>query len=268
MDQSPTRLFAALLLAGVIAAQEAKDGPQPDPALAERLLELKKKAKDPRMALDGAAAAEATALGELYPKMHPKDQDKVETSIGALFTDGKLRPAGQNVLYHATAGALAKMGEDGARQLRKALEGERFKEPDYVPLRVVLIEALGNTGDVHQVDFLLELSRRAPQDEIMAAAGGALCGFTSLELQKRRTVVKDLIRRWGEVEQKGSQTDPIPTPGGAVDFTGANARKTLALIRPKWTVTLRALTGESHTQHAEWQRWLNKNPDWTPPGGK
>jgi hypothetical protein len=261
--------LAALLMLPAVAAQgETKDEPKQDPALPDKLAELKKMARDQHMALDGAAAAQVQALGEAWAKLHPKDQEKVATGIGALFGEGHVRPPGSTALYTAVAAALAKMGEEGAKQLRKALDSERFHDAEYVPLRVQLIEALGKTADLHQVDGLLELARRAPQDEILAAAGGALGNFTNMELPKRRAVVKDLIRRWGELESKGSQLDPVPTPGGAVDFSGQNARKTLTLLRPKWSQTLRNLTGQAHQEFVDWQHWLNKNQDWVPPGGK
>src|SRR5437868_15258325 len=109
------------------------------------------------------------ALGEAWPKLHPKDQEKVTTGIASLFTEGHARAPGSTALYTAVAAALERMGEEGAKQLHKALDSERFHDPEYVPLRAQLIEALGKTGDLHQVDSLLELARRAPQDEILAA---------------------------------------------------------------------------------------------------
>lgn len=254
--------LAALLVLGT--AVRAQDEPPPDPELPQKLKDLKEMVRDRRAQHDPAAAGLLLVLTERYGKLNGKDQDKLCDAVGACLFDGRRRPPDAAVLYHSAAEALGKMGADGARHLRRALEASRFDDREWVPLRVTMLEALGQTKDEKQVDYLLEQARRSPENQVMAAAGAALGHFTELELRPRREVVKDLIRRWGELEAKGSQLDPTPTQGGAVDFSGQNARDTLAQIRPKWTATLRKLTGRSFRDHPEWQRWLNKEPDWEP----
>ena len=41
---------------------------------------------------------------------------------------------------------------------------------------------------------------------------------------------------------------------------------TLAKLQGPWNRTLTELTGQRFTEQADWQRWLNKNPDWEVPG--
>ncbi len=261
-------LLAALAGGTLAPPALAQDEPKQDPAIAEKAAEIKKMVKDRKMEQDGAAAAKVLILADAFAKLHPKDKDKVVDAAESCLFDGRLRPPDQTVLYHSAAEALGKMGEDGAKPLRKAIDGSRFPDREYTVLKVALIEALGRTGDPRQAELLLELARRSPFDEIMAAAGGALGDLKGLDLKMRREVVKDLIRRWGELEAKGNQLDPAPNSGGGpVDFSGQNARKTLGQVRPKWVKSLQTLTGQSHREFEDWQRWLNKEPDWQPPGG-
>jgi HEAT repeat protein len=127
-----------------------------------------------------------------------------------------------------------------------------------------MIEALGRTKDQAQVEFLLEQALRSPDDDIMAAAGGALAEFRDLPIKPRRELVKDLVSRYGEWHMKATQPEPSD-PNAPVDFTPQNARQTLNKIEPRWTATLQALTGQTFSSAPDWQRWLNKNKEWQPP---
>lgn len=256
-------LCSLSLLAAVLAAQ----APAPianDPALPEQFKELKAMAANAKMEDDFRAVGLLQKLAADYGKHNAAEQQKIAKALGDVFRTGKVRPPDKPTLYQETGAALAKMGDNGAIELQKAITDPRLKDRDYAPLRAKLIVELGRTKDEKQVDWLLDQARRSPSDDIMAAAGEALGNFTGLEVKKRREVVKDLLKKFGEVHAKATQPDPID-PNAPIDFSPQNARETLAKIEGRWVATLRALTGQSFTSYQEWQRWQNKNPNWAPP---
>ena len=252
----------AMLLGPAATGQDAPAASQ-DPTLPALLAELDDLVKDRKMEQDLQAIALVRRLASAPQAMHPKDHDRVARALGAVFRTGRLRPVDRLQLYEETAQALGTFGADGAKELRKAAEDSRFGR-DYVRFRATLIDNLGRTQDPKQVEWLLEQALRSPEDDIMAAGGGALGYHKDMELRQRRDVVKRLLVRWGELESKSSVPDNN-NPGAPVNFGPQNARATLGRVRARWHGTLATLTGQNHRSFEDWQRWLNKNPDWTPP---
>ncbi|MEO6597668.1 MAG: HEAT repeat domain-containing protein, partial [Planctomycetota bacterium] len=161
-----------------------------------------------------------------------------------------------------TADALAKFDKEGAKALAKALGDNRFK--DAVPLQAHMMLALGKTKDEKQVELLLDTTTRSPHDELRGAAGEALGNYTSLDIKPRRDVVKSMIREWGSLHSKATTLDSND-PNAPIDPGPQNARKTLQVVEGKWNATLHKLTGVQNSEFTDWQRWLNKNPNWEPP---
>lgn len=252
--------LAVLLLAGLLTAQTPV--PPIDPALPEQLKDLKALVADAKMVGDFQAIGLMQKLTQGFDGRNPKDKERLAKGLGDVFRTGKLRTADKEVLYRETGDALGKMGADGAKELAKALGDPRFK--DSVPLQAHLILALGRTEDEKQVDWLTDTAARSPHDDLRAAAGEALGNYTSLEIKARREVVKSLVRAWGSLHQKATQADSNQ-PGAPIDPEPQNARKTLRAVEGKWVATLTRLTGVSNTAFPDWQRWLNKNPNWVAP---
>lgn len=252
------RFLPALVVAAAAAAQ---DPPPPDPALPDRIKELKSFCTDPKMESDFRAIGSIRQLVAQPDKLNPKDKEKLAKAFGDVFTWGKVRPPDSDLLYREAGDALAKLGADGAKELLAAIEHSRFKDRDYIPLRAHLLKALGKTKDEKQVDYLVEQARRAPWDQIMAAAGEALGNYDQLELKQRRDVVKQLIIKFGEVHGKASQLESTD-PSAPIDLDLNNARDTLQKIQGPFNRTLAALTGQSFSSAPDWRHWLNKNPNW------
>jgi hypothetical protein len=249
-----------VVLAGVAAAQTPV--PPLDPALPDQLKELKAMVADPRMVADMEAIGLMQKLSRDFAARNPKDQERLARGIGEVFRTGKLRTDGKEILYREAADALAKMGAEGGRELARALGDARFKSA--LPLQCHLILALGRTEDDKQVDWLVDTTTRSPHDELRAAAGEALGNYTSLEIRARRDVVKAIVRAWGSLHAKATTADPTD-PNAPIDPEPQNARRTLRAVEGKWNATLAKLTGVSMSGFMEWQRWLNKNPNWTAP---
>lgn len=222
--------------------------------------------KQPKMTEDFRAIGLIQQLAAKPEALHPKDQARIVKALGNVFDRGRVRPPDGTHLYREAADALAKFGEEAGRTLQRAIDDDRIKDRDYAPLRAHMIVALGRTKDEKQVDWLLEQALRSPDDDVLAAAGEALGNFTELPMRPRREVVKRMIRFLGGLVEKASR--PInPDPNAPIDFSPQNARATLDKVQSKWNATLAALTGQNFSEQSDWQHWLNKNPDWTPPGG-
>lgn len=254
-----------LALLATVAVAQAPAPPPLDPELPERLKELKALVAEPKMTMDFQAIGLVQKIMQGAEQKHPKDKERLAKGLGEVFRTGKVRPADKDILYRETGDALAKLGADGAKELQKVLTDARTK--DAHGLQAHLILALGRTADDKQVEWLLETAVRSPHDEIRAAAGEALGNYTSLDVKVRREVVKDLIRAWGSLHSLATTRDNND-PNAPIDLAPQNARRTLRAIEGKWNGTLQKLTGASFSAFDEWQRWLNKNPSWTPGGGK
>ncbi len=253
-----------LAFAVPVAAQTPAPTPVPpvDAALPELLKELKGYVTDPKMTADFQAIGLVQKLAQNPDQRNPKDKDRLAKAFGDVFRGGKLRPADKDILYRETGDALGKFGEEGAKELAKVLVEPRLK--DSVALRALLMVNLGKTKDDKQVDWLLEETCRSPHDEIRAAGGEALGFFTELDQKHRRDVVKQMIREWGSLHSKATAMTSND-PNAPIDPNPENARKTLRAVEGKWNATLGKLTGVSQSAFPDWQRWLNKNPNWVAP---
>jgi len=258
----------SLGLSFVFALQVAAQNPAPTPvppvdaALPEQLKELKSYVADPKMTADFQAIGLVQKLAQNPDQRNPKDKERLAKAFGDVFRGGKLRPADKDILYRETGDALGKFGADGAKELAKVLAEPRLK--DSVTLRALLIVNLGKTQDDKQVDWLLDETCRSPHDEIRAAAGEALGCYANLDQKARREVVKQMIREWGSLHSKATAMTSND-PNAPIDTGPENARKTLRAVEGKWNATLAKMTGVSHSAFPDWQRWLNKNPNWVAP---
>lgn len=253
----------AIALAATAAAQAGV--PPVDPALPEQLKQLRSFVTDSKMLSDMQAIGLMQKLSQGLDARNPKDKDRIARAFGDVFRAGKLRTGPKEVLYRETADELAKFGDLGAPEIAKAIGDTRWK--DNLPLQAHFILALGRAKDPKQVDWLVDTTTRSPHNELRAAAGEALGNFIDLDLRPRRDVVKAVLREWGSLHTRA--TTPAPTdPNAPIDPGPQNARDTLRAVEGKWSTTLTKLTGVSHSGFMEWQRWLNKNPNWTPPSAK
>lgn len=261
------RLLPMSWLLVVVAAAAVAQEPAVDANLPAQIKQLRTFVKNPKME-DDLRALDAIELMVAAPdKRNPRDLDRIADAIGEVFELGKLRSPEHTRLYEHAAKALATLGTRGAKPLRAAIEHARFKDRDYARLRARLVEALGETKDEAQAEFLLDLALRSPDNPVLAAAGQALGNFTALPTAKLRDVVKRLVSRYGEWTMQASAMESSD-PNAPIDLAPQNARETLVHVRTKWNTALGQLTGQSFQDAAEWQRWLNKNKDWLPPGRK
>ncbi len=258
--------IAVVLFAGWLGAQQPATPPPPvDPALPDQLKELKAMVADTKMVADFNAIGLMQKLVGGLDARNPKDKERIAKALGDVFRTGKLRTAEKEILYREASDALAKLGADGAKELAKAVTDARFK--DAIPLQAHMIVALGKTEDDKQVEWLVDTATRSTHDELKAAAGEALGNYSSLDIKVRREVVKSLIRDWGSLNQKATQPESND-PSAPINLEPQNARKTLRAVEGKWIATLTKLTGVSQSGFADWQRWLNKNPNWVGPTKK
>lgn len=255
-----TACCVSALLVGAVGAQDPV--PPVDPELPKQLKELKDLVGDRKMAGDFQAIGLIQQLSKAPEQRNPKDKEKIAKALGDVFKTGKVRPADKDILYRETGDALSHFGEEGAKELAKAIDNTRIK--DQIPLLAHLFLALGRTEDEKQVDLLTDTATRSPHDELRAAAGEALGNYTSLDAKPRREVVKQLIREWGSLHARATTPDPTD-PNAPIDSGPQNARRTLRVVEGKWQATLTKLTGVQNSQFSEWQRWLNKNPNWPVP---
>lgn len=279
MVTTPTVSVAVWLAASLLLATAPAQAPAPtpppaptpaapipvDPALPERLKELKALVADPKMVGDFQAIGLIQSLLKDLDARNAKDKERLAKAFGEVFRTGRARPADKDVLYREAGDALGKLAADGAKELAKAIVDARIK--DNLPLQAHLILALGQTEDDKQVDWLLDTTTRSPHDELRAAAGEALGRYRTMELKLRREVVKSIVREWGSLNQQATTPDPVDA-SQPIPLQPQNARRTLRAVEGKWVASLQKLTGQSHSAFADWQRWLNKNPSWVPPGSK
>ncbi len=258
------RTFLVCSFVTTLLAQAAPVPPV-DPALPDQLKELKSLVADPKMVADFQAIGLMQKLTTGLDSKNPKDKERLAKGMGEVFRTGKLRTGTKEILYREASDGLAKLAADGAKELAKALADQRLK--DALPLQAHMILALGRTEDDKQVDWLVDTMTRSTHDEIRAAAGDALGNFTSLEIKARREVVKAMIRAWGSLHQKATQGESND-PSAPIDLEPQNARQTLRVVEGKWIATLTKLTGISQSAFPDWQRWLNKNPNWVAPTSK
>lgn len=250
---------------GALAIAQTPPVPPVDPNLPEQLKELKSMVAEPKMESDFRAIGLIQKLTAQPKGLNPKDKDKLAKALGDVFRTGKLRTGNAEILYREAADALGKLAEEGAKYLSRLPDEPRFK--DNVPLVAHVLLALGATQDQKQVELLVETLSRSPHDELRAAAGEALGKYDDMDVKLRRDVVKTIIRSWGSLTEKATQPESSD-PAAPINLDPQNARKTLRAVEGKWVRTLGQLTGVSMSGFADWQRWLNKNPNWNPPAKK
>jgi hypothetical protein len=251
--------LVAISLAGVPA--QDKTPAAVDPTLPDQITKLKTMVKDKSMEQDFLAMNLVTAMTEKFADKNPKDQRAVVAALGDVFKLGPIRPVDKLQLYRTATDALGLCGEEAATTLRKTFELDRLGDKDFTSLRAAIVIAIGKTKDEKQADWLLETAMRCPDDEVAAAAGEALSNYDFLPMAKTKDICKRLIGRYGEIDMKARQPQSND-PNAPIDFGPQNAAKTLEWVAARWNATLTHLTGETHQQAAEWQRWLNKNKDW------
>jgi hypothetical protein len=234
----------------------------PDPELPGQLKEF----KDAIDAREGAEDAKATALidGWLskYESYAPKDKEQILKSLDLALTSTKVkRPPEKIGLYTAAATALGRMEDAGAKLLRKAFDSPKFKKREWVNVRAVLLKQIGKTKDDSPatLKLLLNTAERDPEDALMAAAGEALGNYADLPLDRRKDIVKDLVKKFGEVHGKANAS---LDPG---DAQTQRSKQTLAAISDPWNTTLAGLTKRNDIRTApDWQNFWNKHKgdDW------
>jgi hypothetical protein len=251
--------FAIAALAGVLHAAPRPQDPEPakgpDKEVAAMIETLKDVVADKKFARDDEGVQ---IIDKLLQKLQAGVVDKDRLAItksldGVLMSGPKVRPHDNTRLYVAAAAALGQCGVDGAKVLKNAYVSKRFPEkPDWVPFREHLLRNLGKTKDESMVEFLCDEARVSPEAGLQAAAGEALGNFEESKEAIRKSIVSDLLKRWGELAELADQT-------GSGNIAAQNARDRLAALSDKWNTTLAKLTRQNFHKFREWQTWHNKN---------
>src|SRR5436190_23290074 len=118
--------LALLLIAGGALAQTP--APAVDPALPDKLKELKSFVADPKMLADPQAIGLMQNLTKSVASLNPKDKERLAKGIGEVFRTGKVRTGNREILYQEASEALAKLEADGGKEIAKALGDVRFKD--------------------------------------------------------------------------------------------------------------------------------------------
>jgi hypothetical protein len=259
IDRIATRFAPWLLglaLAAPIAAQEEPATPrkEPDPQVESDIKEFRKAILDSKMEKDTEATVFLNKWLQGYATMHAKDQKAVVQAMSEVFTKAKRRPENQWNLYRATATALGRMSDDGAKVLKLAFEDEKFRKVEWVALRADLIYNLGHTGAMSMWKYVLDVALADPEDQVMAKAGQGLGFYAAADIKVRREIAKRLIKRLNEIHGAAKTLD-------LGDATAQTKAKTYAAISEPWNTTLEKLTGEKHRTPQAWEHWWNKNKD-------
>ncbi|MFO1051723.1 MAG: HEAT repeat domain-containing protein [Planctomycetota bacterium] len=249
-------LAACLLLGTGVAQDKEKSKPEKqDPAVAEKLKELDKAVNDRKMEHDVDAARIIDDLAGQYESMHEKDQKDVRSGFRKVF-DAKERKPDNPGLYRATVFALGKIGgPDAAAILVKLLDNSSpFHDRDWISMQQDILENIGKTKDVKQIDFLLKTALRAAEDPVKGAAGKALRYFEDQPLGKRQEVFVKMLVDYEKIYGEAMSTDS----GNEVTQT---RKRTLNTIQDPWNGTLGALSGQACGTAVEWRKWYNDHKD-------
>lgn len=225
----------------------------PDKEVVEQIALLKEVVADKKFAREGEGVA---AIDKLLIKsragLDPKDQTAIVKALDGVFTGGKQRPPDKTELYIGAAQALGYCGAEGAKVLKETYAGKRFPDkPEWVPFREHLLKNLGRTKDESMVKFLINEAVRSHQAALAAAAGEALGNFEESKDALRKEIVSDLLRKYGELDEKASQI--------GTNIDAQNAKDQLSALQDKWNTALGKLTRQNITTFREWQAWYNKN---------
>jgi len=245
-------LAAAFALAPTASAQKpAKIAP--DKEVADKVKTLKAVAKDKKFTRDAEGIGIIDVLIQKNEKgLNDKDKKSIVKALDGVLNKGKVRPANKAQIYNATAEALGRHGEPGAKVLKGAYEKKRFPDkPAWVPLREKLLVNIGRTKDEGMIKFLLDEARRSPEAALQAAAGKALGNYRESKQKVRRDIVSGMLIKWGALSEAASQL--------GANVESQNARDRLAAISGPWNDTMKALTGQDFDTFRKWQAWWNKN---------
>lgn len=251
----------ALLAPAQSGASAGKAASEPDPDIAESIAKIQEAVQDRRMERDGEVVAELKKLAAAVkrPDLNEKDRDDIRDIATAVLARGPMRPPGQIEIYRGAAQLLGRMEEEGARVLRKVYDSSRFpQKPDWWDVRAAIVRAVGETEDLHSVEFLLDEATRADEPKILAAAGEALGHFSKADQRVRKQIAQEMITKFAGIQ--GEAREPvINRPGEKQNFGPQNAARKLAAMRQPWNQTLQRITGAEITAPDEWQHWWNKN---------
>lgn len=242
------------LLPSLANAQVPAPAPKgPDKEVAEKIALLKEVVADKKFARE---AEGVEAIDKLLIKsragLEAKDQTAIVKALDGVLTGGKQRPHDKTELYVGAAQALGYCGAEGAKVLKETYAGKRFPDkPEWVPFREHLLKNLGRTKDESMVKFLVNEAVRSHQAALAAAAGEALGNFEESKDALRKEIVSELLRKYGELDEKASQI--------GTNIDAQNAKDQLSALQDKWNTALGKLTKQNFTTFREWQTWYNKN---------
>jgi hypothetical protein len=227
-----------------------------DPAVAEQIKQFRSAISERKGERDAEASNLIDKLLVAYPGMHPKDQAEVVKTLQECLLSSKIRRDTEHTtLFVGCAEALGRMGTEGAEILVKACKSPKFKGQEWISLRGVFVRNVGRAKDLRQVDFLVDVASRDPDDEVMKAAGEALGNYEDAELPVRKEIAKELIKKLSEVHgQALANIDPN-------DPQVKRSKQQLTAISRDWNTTLSKLTKQSINSPEEWQHFWNKNKD-------
>jgi hypothetical protein len=263
MERSSWCLLLLVSVAGVAPRAPAQDDP-PEPAAAaadldEQLAKFDEAINDRKATRDAEAQGLIDQMLKRYPSLDEKEKASVVKALSdCLLSPHVKREPDQRALFIAASAALGNMGDEGAKVLSKAFDNPKFKAREWIAMRAQFLKNIGNTKDERQVDFLIERAGRDTEDDIMRAAGEALGNFEKSDQKVRKKIVKELIKKFGEIHSKANAN---LDPGDALV---KRAKEQLTAISHDWNESLSKLTGETLTTAPDWQRFYNKkkNDDW------
>lgn len=246
-------MIAVAMASGSLAAQPEPDPPPRKPAAAvlARIVSFSEAARDSKFRRDEEAIERLTALVDEFPRLHKTSQKRLIKACQSLF-GGRKRKPGSGRIYVETARELGRIGTPAAAAVAVGVfEGDRFRDrKEWASLQDALIESVGVTRDVKQVDFLVDLAVKSRHDGVRVAAGHALRHLADQPFKLRREIVERLIISYAQIANNANANrDALLNP----------AERTLRAIRGRWNATLTALTGQRLELAADWRKWWNRN---------
>ena len=252
---------AGLLALGVVTlpAQDKKP-PEKPPEKADAakagddipglLKTLKEQLADPKKGKDAQARETIDKL--VAAKLDAKTKKDVAKGLGAVVK--VKREPGSCEIYTAACEGLAKLGADGAAELRTIIDTKPIKsEKEWQTFRSQAIEALGKTEDVASIKFLEDLFKDK-FDHAIAAAGKAMGYFASAALEHRREIVGEMVKTLNSVYDS-SKASVSPNDPQQQTF-----KERYDKMQNPWNESLAKLTGVTNiTDPPAWQTWWNNN---------
>jgi hypothetical protein len=179
----------------------------------------------------------------LVPVMR-KMSAKTAKSIRFQLDRGYKKKYGQTPEFLAVVSQiLAAGGNKGIAKLwhRYRAEGKRDK------VRLGIAEALGGCGDERARQTLLKIIYdKTP--EVAAAAVRGCASYAQVKQDKRKTTVKELVKRYTKVYDDAAGKEP-----------DTKQAKMYQALKPVMNSTLQAFTGQELDSAAAWKAWLAEN---------